>query len=51
MKDFFCKVSKFLSERKHEIYNFLYQNGFFEEVVRGVIRLIFLIIFICISSK
>lgn len=51
MKDFFSKISKFLLERRHEIYSFLYQNGFFEEMIRGIIRLIFLIVFLRISNK
>ncbi len=44
MKKFFRSVAIFLHQRKHSVYIFLKQNGFFDEMVRGIVKLIFLII-------
>ena len=37
----------FLHERKQPVYNFLKENGFFEEIVRGTVKFIFFLIILC----
>lgn len=51
MKKFWSRVLIFLSERKHFVYEFLKQNGFFAEMVRGILNLVFfIIIFFCFKQ-
>ena len=44
MKDVLRRVLTFLRQRIHLLYEFLMQNGFFDEMVRGIVKLVFFII-------
>lgn len=44
MRIFLRRVSIFLRQRGNSVYEFLKQNGFFDELVRGIIKLVFFII-------
>lgn len=44
MKKIFSRITIFLQQRKHSIYDFLEKHGFFDEVVRGTVKLIFFIV-------
>ncbi len=44
MGDFLRKVSVFLRKGMHSIYEFLKKNGFFDEMVRGTVKLLFFIV-------
>ncbi len=47
MKSFWSRILIFLSKGKHAAYEFLKQNGFFDEMVRGIVKLFFFIIVLC----
>ena len=38
------RIASYLKTKKHFIYNFLQKNGFFDEIVRGIVKLFFFII-------
>lgn len=38
------RITSYLKTKKHSIYDFLQQNGFFDEIIRGIIKLFFFII-------
>lgn len=44
MKNFWSRVLIFLSKVSRSAYDFLDKNGFFDEIVRGIVKLIFFII-------
>lgn len=44
MRNIMRRVIMFLHQKKPSVYEFLKQNGFFDEMVRGVVKLIFFII-------
>lgn len=44
MKDVLSRVLTFLRQRIHLLYEFLMQNGFFDEMVRGIVKLVFFIV-------
>ena len=46
MRNFLRRVAMFLRQKSHSVYEFLKQNGFFDEMVRGIVKLIFFIIFL-----
>ena len=45
------QIISFLSKKKHSIYMFLKQNGFFDEMVRGIVKLFFfIVVFYCFKE-
>ena len=44
MKDALHRILVFLQQKKHPVYEFLKQNGFFDEIVRGTVKLVFFIV-------
>ena len=44
MKNLLRRIASYLKAKKHSIYNFLQKNGFFDEMVRGIVKLFFFII-------
>ncbi len=44
MRNVLSRITIFLRQRNHSIYEFLKQNGFFDEIVRGIVKLVFFII-------
>ena len=44
MRRLLHRLSIFLRQRSHLVYEFLKQNGFFDEMVRGIVKLVFFII-------
>ena len=44
MRNIMRRVIMFLYQKKHSVYEFLKQYGFFDEMVRGVVKLMFFII-------
>lgn len=44
MINFFDRIITFLLQRKHSIFIFLKENGFFEEIIRGIVKLIFFVL-------
>lgn len=44
MRELLRRLSLFLQQRKHSVYDFLVKNGFFDEMVRGIVKLVFFII-------
>lgn len=44
MREFFHRICVSLRQRKHSIYEFLVKNGFFDEIVRGTVKLVFFIV-------
>lgn len=51
MKKKWSRILIFLSKNKHNAYEFLKRHGFFEELVRGIVKLVFfIIIFRCFGQ-
>ncbi len=44
MRHFRSRATILLHQRTHSIYKFLKENGFFEEIVRGIVKFIFFVI-------
>ncbi len=44
MRNFLCRIAILLRRKLNSVYEFLKQNGFFDEMVRGVVKLVFFII-------
>ena len=44
MKRFIRRIGILLAKRIQSLYEFLKENGFFEEIVRGIVKLVFFII-------
>lgn len=44
MRNFLHRITILLRQRSSFVYDFLEQNGFFDEMVRGIVKLIFFII-------
>jgi len=38
------RIASYLKTKEHSIYNFLQKNGFFDELVRGIVKMFFFII-------
>ncbi len=38
------RIASYLKTKKYSIYNFLQKNGFFDEIVRGIVKIFFFII-------
>jgi hypothetical protein len=38
------RIASYLKTKKHSIYKFLQKNGFFDEMVRGIVKIFFFII-------
>lgn len=51
MKNILIRITIFLRKVINSVYEFLKQNGFFEEMVRGMVNLIFyFIMFYCFKQ-
>ena len=51
MRNFLRRISISLHQRRHSVYEFLKQNGFFDEIVRGIVKLVFfIIVFYCFKQ-
>ena len=44
MKNVMIRILIFLKQRIHSFYEFLERHGFFDEMVRGAVKLIFFIV-------
>ncbi len=44
MKCLIRRFISFMSKKGHSVYKFLEQNGFFDEIIRGIVKLIFFVI-------
>ena len=51
MKNLLRRIASYLRAKKHFIYKFLKKNGFFDEIVRGVVKVIFSLLFSAFSNK
>ena len=51
MKNLLRRIATYLRAKKHFIYKFLKKNGFFDEIVRGVVKVIFSLLFSAFSNK
>lgn len=38
------RIASYLKTKKHSMYNFLQKNGFFDEMVRGIVKMFFFVI-------
>ena len=45
MKNLLRRIASYLRAKKHFIYKFLKKNGFFDEIVRGVVLIVILCFF------
>lgn len=41
MRIFLSRIAISLRQRANSVYDFLKQNGFFDEMVRGIVKLVF----------
>ena len=44
MRNFLRRIAILLRQKANSVYEFLKQNGFFDEIVRGIVKLVFFII-------
>lgn len=45
------RIASYLKTKKHSVYKFLQKNGFFDEIVRGIVKLFFFTIIFCFFKQ
>ena len=51
MKNPVKRVASYLKAKRHSIYDFLQKNGFFDEMIRGIVKVFFFIIILYLFKQ